>query len=81
MDKDEEGRSRVRIYDNGGGIPEEIMDKIFDPYFTTKPQEKGTGLGLSVVYGIVKAYNGDIQVTSEPGRGTTFHVFLPVMAQ
>ena len=71
----------VTITDTGCGMAPAIMDKIFDPYFTTKPQGKGTGLGLTVVYGIVQAYNGDIQVTSEPGKGTTFTVFLPIITE
>lgn len=55
------------------------MDKIFDPYFTTKTKEKGTGLGLSVVQGIVKSYHGDIHIYSEPNKGTEVHVYLPIM--
>lgn len=70
---------RLSVSDNGPGIPPEIQDKIFDPYFTTKKYGKGTGLGLSVVYGLVKDYGGEIQVISEPGRGTTFDIFLPTI--
>jgi PAS domain S-box-containing protein len=69
----------MSISDTGHGIGQEFMSKIFEPYFTTKPKGKGTGLGLSVVYGIVKEYRGDIQVTSEVGRGTTFDIYLPMM--
>jgi CheY-like chemotaxis protein len=57
------------------------MDKIFDPYFTTKEQGKGTGLGLSVVHGIIKAHKGDIVVHCRPGEGTTFDVYLPVIEE
>ncbi|MFW6011215.1 MAG: PAS domain S-box protein [Desulfosalsimonas sp.] len=68
----------VKVSDTGCGIPPEIIDKIFEPYFTTKEQEKGTGLGLSVSYGIVKSTGGTIMAESTPGKGSTFSVFLPV---
>ncbi|MGD9975731.1 MAG: PAS domain S-box protein [Desulfatirhabdiaceae bacterium] len=69
----------ITVSDTGTGINRNLMDKIFDPYFTTKEQGKGTGLGLSVVYGIVKDHGGDIKVTSEVGKGTEFHVYLPLL--
>lgn len=66
------------VKDNGMGIAPENIDKIFEPYFTTKDIGKGTGLGLSVVHGIVRNYKGDIHIESTPGKGTTINVFLPV---
>jgi two-component system, NtrC family, sensor kinase len=68
----------VSIADTGCGISEEERKHIFDPFYTTKSPERGTGLGLYVSYGIVQRYHGSIEVESEPGRGTTFTVTLPV---
>ncbi|HQU71592.1 MAG TPA: ABC transporter substrate binding protein [Calditrichia bacterium] len=68
----------LRVRDTGVGIEKEHLDKIFDPYFTTKAEGRGTGLGLSVVHGIVKGYGGDIHIDTEPGKGTTICVLLPV---
>jgi len=68
----------LEVADNGCGIPPETVQKIFDPFFTTKPVGEGTGLGLSLSYGIVKKHRGDISVSSELGKGTTFRVVLPI---
>lgn len=67
----------LRVHDTGAGIPQEIIDRIFDPFFTTKSPDKGTGLGLSTVMGIVKSHGGFLQVSSQPGLGSTFTAFLP----
>jgi signal transduction histidine kinase len=70
---------KVKIIDNGSGIPKEIMSRIFDPFFTTKKMGQGTGIGLDLVNRIVKRHNGEIKVQSEPGR-TEFDVCIPLIA-
>jgi signal transduction histidine kinase len=67
----------IRVADNGNGIPQKIIDKIFQPFFTTKPTGQGTGLGLSLSYDIVKAHAGEIKVETKEGEGTTFIIHLP----
>jgi PAS domain S-box-containing protein len=74
----EDNRVLIHIQDTGIGIPEEIKDKIFEAFFTTKQKVKGVGLGLSVCYGIIKDHGGEITVESEEGKGTTFTISLPI---
>jgi signal transduction histidine kinase/CheY-like chemotaxis protein len=69
---------KISISDSGIGMDPALISKIFDPFFTTKKRGKGTGLGLSSVYGIVKSHDGYINADSQPGRGSTFHIYLPV---
>ncbi len=67
----------VEIEDDGCGMPPEVLERIFDPFFTTKAAGEGTGLGLSLAFEIVRRHGGDVEVDSEPGRGTTFRIRLP----
>jgi two-component system NtrC family sensor kinase len=69
---------RIAFTDTGVGIPPTHLSKLFEPFYTTKKKGKGVGLGLSVVYGIIKAHNGDVKVDSDPGNGTTFTIQLPL---
>ena len=71
--------AEIEVRDNGGGIPPEVRDRIFEPFFTTKPVGRGTGLGLATVYGIVRDMGGAIDLASQPGQGTTFRIWLPLM--
>jgi len=71
-------RLRVTVRDNGPGIPEETLPRIFDTFFTTRRERGGTGLGLSIAHGIIAEHGGQISVESELGVGTTFTVDLPL---
>ncbi|MBS1919105.1 MAG: HAMP domain-containing histidine kinase, partial [Bacteroidetes bacterium] len=85
--KKENGKVQISVKDNGNGIPEKIKDKIFQPFFTTKPTGSGTGLGLSLAYDIIKAHGGEIKIETKEskgrpddtvGHGTEFIIKLPV---
>jgi PAS domain S-box-containing protein len=69
---------KLEVRDTGHGIESQILDRIFDPYFTTKGPGEGTGMGLAITYGIVKEYGGHIEVDTEPGKGSLFTIYLPV---
>ena len=71
------GKVEIKVKDNGNGIPQKVLDKIFQPFFTTKPTGQGTGLGLSLAYDIIKAHGGEIKVETKEGKGTEFVVLLP----
>ena len=73
-----QGAALIEVTDTGPGIPPEIVAKVFEPFFTTKAQGEGTGLGLSTVHGIINQAGGHILIDSEPGKGATFRIFLPV---
>lgn len=68
----------ISVKDNGNGIPEKVIGKIFQPFFTTKPTGQGTGLGLSLSYDIVKAHGGELRVETREGEGSEFIMQLPV---
>ena len=68
----------IAVKDNGNGIPQKVLDKIFQPFFTTKPTGQGTGLGLSLSYDIVKAHGGEFKVETKEGEGSEFIIVLPL---
>jgi two-component system, NtrC family, sensor kinase len=69
---------KILIRDNGGGIPENILGKIFQPFYTTKPTGQGTGLGLSLSYDIIKSHNGELKAETKESEGSAFIIHLPV---
>jgi signal transduction histidine kinase len=71
------GKIEIRVADNGNGIPKKVLDKIFQPFFTTKPTGQGTGLGLSLSYDIVKAHGGELKVQTTEGVGSEFTITFP----
>jgi len=71
------GKVQIKVEDNGNGISQKALDKIFQPFFTTKPTGQGTGLGLSLSYDIVKAHGGELKVETKEGEGTAFVIYLP----
>jgi signal transduction histidine kinase len=76
--KKSEDKILISVKDNGNGIPQKVLDKIFQPFFTTKPTGQGTGLGLSLSYDIVKAHGGEIKVNTKENEGTEFTIQLPI---
>jgi two-component system NtrC family sensor kinase len=72
-----DNKVEVKVIDNGNGIPQKVVDKIFQPFFTTKPTGQGTGLGLSLSYDVIKAHGGDINLETKEGEGSTFIIQLP----
>jgi signal transduction histidine kinase len=73
-----DGKIELRVKDNGVGVPQKVVDKIFQPFFTTKPTGQGTGLGLSLSYDIIKAHGGEIKVETNEGEGAEFIIQLPL---
>ena len=72
-------KAEIRVKDNGTGIPQKVVDKIFQPFFTTKPAGQGTGLGLSLAYDIItKAHGGELTVETKEGEETVFIILLPI---
>jgi len=69
----------IKVADNGNGMPKKVLDKIFQPFFTTKPTGQGTGLGLSLSYDIVKAHGGELKVDTQQGKGTEFSIILSII--
>lgn len=81
VEEDEAPTAAIRVSDRGAGMEPDVVERIFEPFFSTKPSSEGVGLGLSTVYGIVRQFGGDIRVESSPGEGSTFTVILPLDLQ
>ncbi len=75
--KKENGKAVIKVTDNGSGIPQNLLDKVFQPFFSTKPSGQGTGLGLSLSYDVIKAHEGAIKVETKEGEGSVFIIELP----
>jgi signal transduction histidine kinase len=75
------GFAVLMVEDTGHGIPEDVQQRVFEPFYTTKPEGQGTGLGLALSYGIVADHEGEIELKSEVGKGTRFRVVLPEFAE
>ncbi len=75
-----DGKVEIRVKDNGNGIPQKLLDKIFQPFFTTKPTGEGTGLGLSLSYDIIKAHSGEIKIENREWEGAEFIIQLPILS-
>lgn len=71
--------AEIKVKDNGNGIQASVMEKIFQPFFTTKPSGQGTGLGLSLSYDIVKAHGGELKVETKEDEGAAFVILLPIL--
>jgi signal transduction histidine kinase len=76
-----ENQAVIEITDTGKGVSDEIKDRLFDPFYTTKEEGQGTGLGLSIAYGIIQKHNGRIMVESLVGNGASFFIYLPLQAE
>jgi signal transduction histidine kinase len=74
-----DGHINIHVKDNGNGMPQKVLDKIFQPFFTTKPTGEGTGLGLSLSYDIIKAHGGELKVETKENEGSEFVIQLPVV--
>ncbi len=78
--KKNEDKLLIRVKDNGNGIPQKIIDKIYQPFFTTKPTGQGTGLGLSLSYDIIKVHGGEIKLETKEDKGSEFLIQIPIIA-